>query len=162
MQYFKSAKDISSLKTEYRDLIKRYHPDLGPAAEFDSRNRAMADINQEYERLFQVLKDRPGASYQDKGANVYDGYREQVEKVIHYPGLIVEICGAWIWVTGNTRAVKDQLHAAGYIWAPKKKAWFWRPEQCKNVFRHKGWEMDRIRDQYGSTRIETEERENIA
>jgi hypothetical protein len=33
MKYFHSAQDISSLKTEYRDLIKQYHPDLSPASE---------------------------------------------------------------------------------------------------------------------------------
>lgn len=75
--------------------------------------------------------------------------------MIGLAGISIEVCGAWVWVTGDTKDHKDTLKAAGYWWAPKKTAWYFRPPDHKS--RNKGeWDLDKIRDTYGSTSVNHE------
>ena len=53
---------------------------------------------------------------------------------------------------GNTKPHKEAIKAAGYWWAKKKKAWYFRPPDYKS--RNKGdWDMDKIRTKYGSVSV---------
>jgi len=36
-------------------------------------------------------------------------------------GVDIEICGAWVWVTGDTRTHKEVLKENGYKYASKRK-----------------------------------------
>ncbi|MCP4080550.1 MAG: J domain-containing protein, partial [Planctomycetaceae bacterium] len=65
--------------------------------------------------------------------------------------LIVEICGVWLWITGATRQHRQALKAAGFKWASKKKAWYFRPEQFRSRSRGKST-LEEIRQKYGSDR----------
>ena len=50
--YFSNVQTLDELRKQYRDLLKRYHPDNGGSEE---ETKA---INVEYERLFKILKDK--------------------------------------------------------------------------------------------------------
>lgn len=51
-KYLKNIKSFKDLKNQYRELIKKNHPDNGGSVE------AMQDINAEYDALFKIWKDR--------------------------------------------------------------------------------------------------------
>ena len=51
-KYFKSVKSYDELKTQYRDLLKKEHPDNGGDV------TKMQEINAEYDALFKIWKDR--------------------------------------------------------------------------------------------------------
>ena len=65
--YFKDVQTLDELRKQYRDLLKKYHP--------DNENGSVEitqEINAEYERLFKVLKDkhaRQKDSSEDKSDN---------------------------------------------------------------------------------------------
>ena len=63
--------------------------------------------------------------------------------------MIFEICGAWIWVFGDTFTHKAILKENGFRYAGKKKAWNFRPENWKSRGRGKT-SMEDIRIKYGS------------
>jgi hypothetical protein len=72
-----------------------------------------------------------------------------INKIIRFVGINIEICGTWVWVSGNTKQYKDELKKVGFWWASKKLMWYWHtPEQTAH--RHKTWSMDKIREKYGS------------
>ena len=50
--YFSNVQTLDELRKQYRDLLKKYHPDNGGSEE---ETKA---INIEYERLFKILKDK--------------------------------------------------------------------------------------------------------
>ena len=56
MAYFNNINTLEELRKQYRDLLKRHHPDNGGDVS------DMQEINAEYDRLFKVLKDRPGSA----------------------------------------------------------------------------------------------------
>ena len=43
------------------------------------------------------------------------------------------------------------------MFAPKKKMWYWRPEDKKVRYRGKGQDMDDIRNKYGSRTMQKDQ-----
>ena len=61
-------------------------------------------------------------------------YRAVIEQLIGLPGIIIDVVGNWVWVTGETKDVRLQLKEIGLFYASKKVAWYFRSEE----FRTKG------------------------
>ena len=143
--YFEKVATIDELKKAYRKLAFKHHPDKG------GDEATMKAVNAEYEQLFKEL-NIAGTTGESK-YNLNDGFREMIDKIINLDGLEIEICGLWVWVSGNTREHKDALKEAGFYWASKKKMWYWRPEEAK-IRRSSGIkDMDYIRTMYGSETV---------
>ncbi|VBB08454.1 Hypothetical protein LUCI_3726 [Lucifera butyrica] len=152
--YFQNISTIDELKKAYRKLAFKYHPDRGGDTEI------MKAVNAEYEALFKKL-NVTDANGQSK-YNLNDGFREMIDRIINLDGLEIEICGSWIWVSGETKKHKDALNEVGYFFARKKKMWYWRPEEAK-VRRSSGIkDMDYIRHMYGSETVKTAEKKKNA
>jgi len=79
-----------------------------------------------------------------------EALNDALTAIISLAGLIIEICGAWVWVTGDTYKHKAILKDNGFKYASKKKAWHFRPENWKSSSRGQA-SMDEIRGKYGST-----------
>ena len=161
MAYFKNITTLEELRKQYRDLLKRHHPDNGGDVS------DMQEINAEYDRLFKVLKDRHESKTTDSKENnaktefnnmKYDfsedaKLREALQQVITFEGINIEIVGCWIWVDGNTYGYKDTLKGIGFKWAREKKKWYFHTETFRKKSRKK-LSMDDIRSYYGSTEVE--------
>lgn len=155
--YFEGLKTENEIKARYKELAKKHHPDLGGCANM------MKEINNQYEK---VLK----GSYQESGkseAEIDDllakdeKLREKLNAIITLPDLIIEICGAWIWVTGETRTHKDKLKSCQFFWAKKKGAWYWRSEENRS-FNRKAMSLDDIRKTHGSITLSKEKVKMVA
>src|ERR1700722_8659329 len=107
MNYFKECKTIDEIKALYRSLAKEHHPDKGGSTAI------MQAINSEYAfACANILKGDNATSAETKEEILKaEKYREALEKIITLEGIIIELVGAWIWVTGNTyphRAILKQ------------------------------------------------------
>lgn len=129
------------VKAAYVAACKKYHPDVNPAGE-----EMMKVINAAYE----VLQDHTG-EIKDEQSDYGDIFNNALNTVFPLSGLLVEICGVWLWITGDTKKHKDTLKTAGFKWSPKKKAWYFRPEQFRSFSRGQT-SLDEIRAKYGSAR----------
>lgn len=131
-----------TVKLAYRRACKKYHPDINPAG-----LEMMKSVNLAYE----ALKDFTGNV--EQGATGYsDSLNDALNAVINLVGLNIEICGAWVWISGDTKTHKTILKESGYKWASKKKMWYFRPEDYKSANRGT-WSIDKIRDSYGSQTV---------
>lgn len=142
-----SKSSIEDIKLAYRKACSAYHPDRNPAG-----LEMMKLVNAAYESLAIVLN---GGQFDKSIAHETDGTEHYGRKIndalsaIINLNLTIEICGSWVWVSGDTRAHKDILKEAGFKWAPIKKMWHFRPEEYKSFSRGK-WDMDKIREKHGS------------
>jgi len=138
---------LDALKRAYRDACKKYHPDVNPDG-----LELMKLINCAYECLLKY-------EYNINQVNNEEGldiiFQNIINKIKHLPGIQIEICGSWIWVSGNTKPIKDILKETGLKYAFKKKMWYFRPEGYKKRSR-KVWDINEIRNAFGSDKVENE------
>ena len=155
MTYFKNINSIEDLKKLYRKLCQKNHPDNGGNVE------KMAKINNEYAERFNELKkahnEKAAADESGNTRPINECPNEFIEIISHLvrlKGLNVELCGSWIWISGETKEHKEELKAIKCRWASKKKMWYWRSE--KDAVRSKGAKsMEYIRSKYGSETYST-------
>lgn len=156
MTMFASVNSFEDLKKEYRKLALKYHPDRQ-----NGDAEMMTKVNLAYETTLKRLKDQAeheqskdpeSTTFTDVNSIKDDGFREVLNKIIHLD-LEIEVCGRWVWVSGNTRPHKDSLKDAGFYWASKKKMWYWRPEDAKIKYSTGITDMSYIRTMYGSAKI---------
>ncbi len=150
MQYFNQCSTIDEVKALYKQLAKQHHPDNG------GETAVMQVINAEYSIACAFVLKEQELSEEDtnKQMKVSEEYRQVIEKIINLPGVVIELVGQWIWVTGNTYPVKDQLKEAGLFFASKKAAWYYRSEEYKGRGTDKN--LDEIKAKYGSERVDKE------
>ena len=130
-----------AIKMAWRKACSKYHPDKGGS------NQMMQAVNEAYEALLNAEHLDQPEEFTDYG----DELNAALNAIIELAGLDIEICGSWIWVSGETRTHKDTLKAANFKWAPKKAMWHFRPDGFRSYGRGKS-SMDEIRNKYGSTR----------
>ena len=135
-------------KQAYRQAAQKYHPDKNPAGA-----EMMKLINAAYEALKDNCGNIDPEQMNPKGKGYPEAVNDALNAIIGLAGLDIEICGAWVWVFGDTKTHKAALKEAGFKWAPKKKRWYFRPEDWASSSRG-GVSMDDIRGKYGSTRPE--------
>ncbi len=150
--YLGNVKTRFELKELYRKLARELHPDFGGSTE------EMIQLNNEFDYLF----GRVETTKQEKASTeTADDYMEVIKHLIHIPEINIELCGTWLWITGNTKPVKELLKEAGFKFAGKKKAWYWHAGEYRKRSKRK-LSLDEIRLLYGTNEIEKEEREKIA
>ena len=149
MQYFKDCRTIEEVKAMYKTLAKKHHPDCG------GDNATMQIINSEYAfACANVLKGENLTSEDtEEHLRMSEEYRAVIELLIVLPGIIIEVVGNWIWVTGDTKPVRQQLKDAGLFFASKKVAWYYRAEEYKTTGSKKS--LDEIRAKYGSEQVKS-------
>ena len=153
--YFSGVSDLDILKKLYRELCKKHHPVLGGDVE------VMKAVNVEFEAALKYVTDQKGNRLNDEAINIEKDIMDMVQKIITLKGLIIEVCGRWIWITGDTYTWKSTLKGLKFCWAFKKRAWYWRPANARVWSKHQ-IRLVAIRQKYGSIGFEVEEREAIA
>lgn len=137
-----------TVKKAYRSASKLYHPDRNPAG-----LEMMKAVNVAYE-ILKNLNETILLSADSK--NYGTKLNDAINAVITLAGVNIEICGAWIWLSGDTRPHKDIIKSSGYKWASKKKMWYFRPSDYKSRSRGK-FSIDDIRATYGSEEIRSKD-----
>ncbi len=73
----------------------------------------------------------------------------------------VEICGSWIWVSGNTREHKEILKNLKFRYAHKKQAWYYHTEPYRKKSKRE-LTLDEIRDMFGSQQYTAKQERELA
>ena len=130
-------------KLAYRKACAKYHPDRNPAG-----LEMMKMVNQAYESV----KDYTGETSTTIETMLYgDELSDALNAILDF-GLTIEICGSWVWVSGDTKPCKEILKENGFKWASKKLMWYFRPDDYKSKGKGKH-SIDEIREKYGSERV---------
>lgn len=151
-KWFKDCRTAEQGKSLYRELVRKFHPDNGGSG------IEIKEINSEFKTWWARYKD----THTDSKGNTYESEKKTTEtaeefmdiiaKLSNLPGIEVEICGSWLWISGNTFPVREQLKEYGCGWSSSKKKWYWTKEQFTK-HRCKTKSMKAIRFRYGSEKV---------
>ena len=127
LKWFKNCKTIEDAKELYKKLCREYHPDLNE----NDTTETMKSINNEFETVFKILKNKHRADNTDTTADSRENetttetpaeFMSIINSLISCEGLTIELVGRWIWVSGNT-----------YIQGHYKRTWLQIRKQEKGV-----------------------------
>ena len=152
MKWFKDVHTLDELRTMYRKLALLHHPDRGGST------ADMQEINNEYDILSKRLINSNTTFSEGRKSweeFVSSEIRNKLNEIIFLEDIIIEIIGSWIWVTGNTRAVKEELKSHGFKFSPNKLAWYWQSGDYHKLSR-KQFSLDDLRVIFGSDEVETQ------
>ena len=137
---------LTDLKAAYRKAAKKYHPDINP-----NGLELMKIINS----AFAFLKENINAWTCDQTTDeqaIDKTISNLFDKIRGFAGVTAEVCGAWLWLSGNTYEYKKSLKEYGFRFAGKKKQWYWSPPDYKKRSK-KVFTMDEIRNTFGSIEL---------
>lgn len=117
LEYADAKEDLACA----RDALDRQRTETAGALE-----RAEA-AERELERLKAAATQEPAETPRDLTPEFGEGLVTVREWAESLAGVHVDTVGSWLWVTGDTRAHKDELKAAGFRFSAKKEAWYWKP-----------------------------------
>lgn len=162
MKWFRTCRTAEEGKSLYRKLVKEYHPDNGGNADI------FKQINNEFTMWWNTHKDihystETGETYEEtehRTTETAEEFIEIIENLRTLDGINVELCGSWLWISGNTYPHKDKLLMFGCRWSRSKKEWYWAKDLTFTHYKtgkSKSW----IRTRYGSEMIDTTGRVKI-
>ena len=146
MKYFNQPKSLQELRDQYKALCFQFHPDVSVR----DTTADMQVINAEFDELSKELAK--GQKYEESEIKFNDLYKEKIDVLIKLKGIQIEIIGNWIWVTGDTKPIKDVLKGLGFTFSPNKVAWYFK----SYTYWKRGKEelsLGVIRSMYGSTKV---------
>ena len=161
MKWFNNPSTSEELKQQYKKLALKHHPDLG------GNTTDMQEINNEYDLLFARLKNThataEGKTYtaSTETTETPDEFKNIINALINLEGINIELCGSWLWITGNTREHKEVLKSLHFRWSKSKLAWYYHTADYKKSS-NKTYSLDEIRDLYGSETIKSEPQLKLA
>ena len=152
MKWFTNPTTLEDLKKQYKKLAIENHPDRG------GRTEDMQAINAEYDRLFESLKNThrsaTGETYTSKTETTEtpEQFRAIIEKLINLDGINIEICGSWLWITGNTFTHKEELKKLHFKYSKNKNAWYYHEPGYRKSSK-KNFTLEDIREMFGSETV---------
>ena len=146
MKYFTNCHTAEELKSEYRKLAMKHHPDRGGSEDI------MKEINKEYDELFPRLKNihtnKEGKTYEKETDEAPDYFKDLISALMKMQGVTVEVIGCFVWLSGNTKAHKEELKKLGFTWHKAKAMWYKAPAGYRK-YNKAQYNMDEIRNMYG-------------
>ena len=157
--WFAGCIKVAEIKALFRELAMQWHPDRGGDL------RTMQEINAQYQ---EALKAKHlSETFDETGEKRTYYYNECTEREIidvvsqlvalNIPTINIEIIGLYVWVTGDTKPVKDRIKTVminndshTMRFHSVRNCWFFKPEKLKSYRpRYSGKSLDELADKYG-------------
>lgn len=159
MKYFTNCKTAEELKKEYRTLAKQLHPDLG--GDTEEFKIMQNDYEIMWERLKNIHTNSKGETYTKETKETPREFINIINVLTSLKDIEVEICGSWVWVSGNTKIHKEVLKDLKFRYAHKKQAWYFHSEPYKKRSKRE-LTLDEIRELFGSQKYNAKDEKELA
>ena len=147
LKEFQDIEGINEAKKIYKTLAKNLHPDIGGSEE-------------DFKILNEIYNNLIEHKIYFSNSSKFDIELEKIiSLILHFENINIELVGSWIWVSGDTKEIKEKLKEIGFKWASKKKMWYYGEMKAKNP---NPKSMEEIKTKYGSETLKSNEKKKIA
>jgi len=148
LKEFQNVEGINEAKKIYKTLAKKLHPDMdgGDEESFKLLNAIYTDLIEH-------------KIYFSNDFKIDVELEKVISLILHFENITIELVGSWVWVSGDTKEIKDKLKELGFKWASKKKMWFYGEMKGRNPQEKS---MEEIKSKYGSETLKTNDKKKIA
>ena len=141
LKEFQDIEGINEAKKIYKTLAKKLHPDIGGSEE-------------DFKILNEIYNNLIEHKIYFSNSSKFDIELEKIiSLILHFENINIELVGSWIWVSGDTKEIKEKLKEIGFKWASKKKMWYYGEMKAKNP---NPKSIDEIKAKYGSTTLKND------
>ncbi|MCT7532173.1 MULTISPECIES: hypothetical protein [Aliarcobacter] len=147
LKEFQDIEGINEAKKIYKTLAKKLHPDIGGSEE------EFKLLNEIYNHLIE------NKIYFSNSSKIDIELEKIISLILHFENINIELIGSWVWVSGDTKEIKEKLKEIGFKWASKKKMWYYGEMKAKNP---NPKSMEEIKAKYGSETLKSDEKKRIA
>lgn len=147
LKEFQDIEGINEAKKIYKTLAKKLHPDIGESEE------EFKLLNEIYNHLIEHK------IYFSNSSKIDIELEKIISLILHFENINIELIGSWVWVSGDTKEIKEKLKEIGFKWASKKKMWYYGEMKAKNP---NPKSMEEIKAKYGSETLKSDEKKKIA
>jgi hypothetical protein len=149
--YFSECKTLDEAKALYFDLAKKLHPDLGGSTE------QFQNLNSQF-HSFKPTSEKFTGEFEKW---MPENYIKVIEALLNIKGITITVCGSWIWLSGETKAVKEEIKAIPAFelgfnrgFSKDKAMWYFSPVGYRKKSK-KEMTFDEIQSWYGSEEIKS-------
>lgn len=149
-KYFGTISNMEELKTEFKLLCKKLHPDMP-----NGNKEAFQEMKNEYDVFVKLLAANEKDSV--KAEKVAEMYKDIMEVIIHLELKDITIHGTWIWVecSKEQKEVHKALKELKFFFNGKREVWQWH-EPTEGKGRYSNKTEDEIAATYGTIKVKGE------
>ena len=145
-------KDIDSLKKQYFQLAKKYHPDAG------GTTFQFQQLQSEYEKLLNAILKGSSLTNEQKSNELEldKAMREIVDILAGFTDVDIKLVGKWLWMRGNSLwlpSVRPAITQAGARPLKKDNVWYFVYKGAETKSKG-GVSMEDIIKKYGAQKID--------
>lgn len=131
------------IKKAYKSAMILNHPDKQNGCTVKAQF-----INEAYA----ILSKLENVTYQedDSSANLNSRLSNALNFAQSLNDVTIELCGSWLWVSGETYHHREQFMEHGFLYSRGKKSWYFNGEMNKKYKKRGSYSMDKIRQEHGS------------
>lgn len=150
-QYFTGCRTQEELKKRYRELCKALHPDNGGDAEaFKAMQAEFIEAGKT--EAWHTFTNSNGEQYHRDATETAEEFASIINALAALEGVQLEICGSWLWISGNTYPYRETIKNTGAKFSRNKTAWYFHKEPFRKRSK-KTLSMDDIRAMFGAESI---------
>lgn len=161
LKWFNGCKSVKEAKSLYHKLCRQYHPDMSGS----DTTAQMQEINAEFAEVFERLQQKE-AYQQHNTAHETDNsntttkqtaekFMAIIQRLVKCEGLIIEIVGSWIWLSGDTFKYMRCIKGMGFKYSTKHKKYY-LADDSNGARKRSRYTFEQICDKNGYQEIEAE------
>lgn len=156
MKYFSLVTTVEELKKEYKRVCFMLHPDRNKDRDTTAEFQEMQnEYEQKFEEVKNTFKNANGETYTKENNETPEEFEEIINRIIYMQGVEIDIIGTWLWLSGNTKAYKEEIKELKFRWSANKCAWYYHTGTFKKKSKNH-YNLDELKEMFGNQKVQNE------